>query len=69
MKTEALGETKEARKLVFQQVVENLYRLEMSGGYYAVVKRGGKQFRCSLKTKDRKLAERRLTELRAKWAT
>jgi hypothetical protein len=47
MKTEALGETKEARKLVFQQVVENLYRLEMSGGYYALVKRGGKQFRCS----------------------
>jgi hypothetical protein len=31
---------------------------ESSGGYYALLKRGGKQFRRSLKTKDRKLAER-----------
>jgi len=62
MNTEALGETKETRKLVFHRVAENLYRLEMSGGYYALVKRGGKQFRRSLKTKDRKLAERRLAE-------
>lgn len=65
METEALGETKAARKLVFHRVAENLYRLEMSGGYYALVKRGGKQFRRSLKTKDRKLAERRLAEYQA----
>jgi integrase len=65
MNTEALGETKETRKLVFHRVAENLYRLEMSGGYYALVKRGGKQFRRSLKTKDRKLAERRLAEFQA----
>jgi integrase len=64
MKTEALGETKVARKVVFHRVAENLYRLETSGGYYALVKRGDKQFRRSLKTKDRKLAERRLKELR-----
>ncbi len=32
--------------------------------YYALVKRGDKQFRRSLKTTDRKLAERRLAELR-----
>jgi len=51
---------------VFRKVGENLYRLESSGGYYALIKRGGKQFRRSLKTKDRKLAERRLAELRAK---
>jgi hypothetical protein len=50
---------------VFHRVAENLYRLEQSGGYYALLKRGDKQFRRSLKTKDRKLAERRLTELRA----
>jgi len=41
-------------------VGENLYRLESSGGYYAPIKKGGKQFRRSLKTKDRKLAERNL---------
>jgi hypothetical protein len=35
-------------------------------GYYALLKRGGKQFRRSLKTKDRKLADRRLNDLRAK---
>ncbi|HEX4120173.1 MAG TPA: tyrosine-type recombinase/integrase [Verrucomicrobiae bacterium] len=51
---------------VFHRVAENLYRLESSGGYYALLKRGGKQFRRSLKTKDRKLADRRLAELRAK---
>ena len=45
---------------------ENLYRLESSGGYYALIKKGGKQFRRSLKTKDRKLADRRLSELKEK---
>jgi hypothetical protein len=65
METEALGETKAARKVVFHRVAENLYRLEMTGGYYALLKRGDKQFRRSLKTKDRKLADRRLAELRA----
>jgi integrase-like protein len=65
METEALGEAKAARKLVFHRVAENLYRLETSGGYYALLKRGDKQFRRSLKTKDRKLADRRLVELRA----
>lgn len=54
-----------ARKLVFHRVSENLYRLETSGGYYALLKLGDKQFRRSLKTKDRKLADRRLVELRA----
>ncbi|WP_157693844.1 hypothetical protein [Opitutus sp. GAS368] len=56
---------KSARKVVFHRVAENLYRLENTGGYYALVKRGDKQFRRSLKTKDRKLAERRLDEYRA----
>jgi len=42
------------------------YRLESSNGYYALLKRGGKQFRRSLETKDRKLADRRLNDLRAK---
>ena len=65
MEAEALVEAKEARKLVFHRVAENLYRLETSGGYYALLKRGDKQFRRSLKTKDRKLADRCLIELRA----
>ena len=66
MKNDTLGEGVKARKLVFHRVAENLYRLETSGGYYALLKRGDKQFRRSLKTKDRKLADRRLAELRAK---
>ncbi|MDD3181010.1 MAG: tyrosine-type recombinase/integrase [Opitutaceae bacterium] len=39
--------------------------MEQTGGYYALLKRADKQFRRSLKTKDRKLADRRLAELRA----
>lgn len=65
MKIDAPEETKSARKVVFHRVAENLYRLESSGGYYALLKKADKQFRRSLKTKDRKLAERRLAELRA----
>ena len=50
----------------------NLYRLRLPGDkpnkptgfYYAVIKRGRKQFRRSLKTSDRKLAQRRLAELK-----
>ena len=49
---------------MFHKVAENLYRLESSGGYYALIKKGGKQFRRSLKTKDRKLADRRLKEIK-----
>jgi integrase len=66
MQNDTLGEgVKTARKNVFHRVAENLYRLENSGGYYGLVKRSDKQFRRSLKTKDRKLAERRLAELRS----
>lgn len=43
-------------------MTENLYRLEPSGGYYGLVKRGDKQFRRWPRTKVRKLAERRLKE-------
>ncbi|HEY3856935.1 MAG TPA: site-specific integrase [Verrucomicrobiae bacterium] len=64
--TEEKQPTLAAQQPVFHKVAENLYRLESSGGYYALVKRGGKQFRRSLKTKDRKLADRRLTEIKEK---
>src|SRR5436190_15225662 len=48
---------------LFHKVGECLYR-HTSGNYYALVKRGGKQFRRSLKTRDRRLAERKLADLR-----
>lgn len=48
----------------FVKVAECLYRYTASGGYYALMKRGGKQIRRSLRTHDRKLAERRLADLR-----
>jgi len=56
--------SKPSNSAVFQKVAECLYRNESSGGYYAFVKKSGKQIRRSLKTKDRKLADRRLREFR-----
>ena len=50
----------------FNRVAECLYRYSNTGTYYALVKRNGKQFRKSLKTADRQLAERRLPDFRAK---
>ncbi|MHB8524105.1 MAG: tyrosine-type recombinase/integrase [Limisphaerales bacterium] len=49
---------------VFRNVAQNLYRHAATGIYYALLKRGGKQFRRSLKTTDRALANRRLGDLR-----
>ncbi len=46
----------------YTRVAECLFRNDSSGKYYALVKRSGKQIRRSLKTTDRKLAERRLTD-------
>ncbi|MEY4939267.1 MAG: hypothetical protein RIQ93_1002, partial [Verrucomicrobiota bacterium] len=51
---------------LFRKVGECLYRNESSGTYYGLVKKSGKQYRRSLKTKDRKLAERRLSDFRQK---
>jgi len=45
----------------FKKVGQNLYR-DSAGRYYLLVKKGGKQFRRSLKTKDPALAKRRLRE-------
>lgn len=50
----------------FQKVAERLYRHQSSGVHNALVKRAGKQYRRSLKTADRKLAERSLAEFRQK---
>jgi integrase len=50
----------------FRKVAECLYRHQSSGVYYGLVKRSGKQYRRSLKTTDRKLAERSLAEFRQK---
>lgn len=46
------------------KVGECPYRRGERGTFYAIIKRYGKQFRRSLKTHDRKLAERRLATLR-----
>ena len=51
---------------VLTKVGECLYRNDSSGIYYALVKRSGKQFRKSLKSTDRALAQRRLVEFREK---
>lgn len=51
---------------MFQKVGECLYRHTSSKSYYALLKKEGKQIRRSLKTKDRKLAERRLKDFREK---
>ncbi len=48
------------------KVGECLYRRGERGKFYAIIKRNGKQFRRSLKTTDRKLAERRVAVLREK---
>ena len=59
--------TPSARKpYTFKRVSENLYKVVETGGYYALVKRGGKQIRRSLKTTDKALAKRRLAELKQK---
>jgi integrase len=60
-----LNRSESSSKLAFHCVAENLWRRESSGVYYAFLKRGRKQFHRSLKTKDRELAKRRLSELRA----
>ena len=54
-----------AENPVFNNVAENLCRHNKSGRYYALFKRGGKQIRKSLKTNDKDLAKRKLTDLRA----
>ena len=56
----------EPKRGAFQKVGECLYRRTSSGVYYGLVKRAGKQYRRSLKTSDRKLAERTLAEFREK---
>jgi integrase len=51
-------------KPAYRHVGENLYRRVSTRIYYALLKKGGKQFRRSLKTNDIALARRRLNELR-----
>lgn len=47
-----------------QHAGENLFRNQSSGIYYALFKRDGKQIRRSLKTADKELARRKLSDLR-----
>ena len=66
MQTRPNPDAKESDKSEFQKVGECLYRRTSSGVYYGLVKRAGKQYRRSLKTSDRKLAERNLADFRQK---
>lgn len=50
--------------VVFQKVGECLYRYSSSGVYYARIKVRGKEIRRSLRTTDRKLAQRKLAALK-----
>ena len=52
------------KEKAFVKVAECLYRNTSSQTYYAFLKRNGRQIRRSLRTKDRKLAERKLKEFR-----
>lgn len=49
---------------ILKRVAPGLYKYSASGVYFAHVRVGGKLFRESLKTSDRKLAERKLGEFR-----
>ena len=51
-----------------KRVAECLYQNESSKTYFALVKKNGQQTKRSLKTQDRKLAERRLREFREQMA-
>jgi integrase len=63
----ATEKMKEASDPLFlHKVAECLYRRESSGIYYALVKKSGKQYRRSLRTNERKLAERSLSDFREK---
>src|SRR4051812_32368344 len=66
MKSQGKTDEAEAQVGAFSKVAECLYRHTSSGTYYGLVKRSGKQYRRSLKTKDRKLAERQLAQFRQK---
>lgn len=71
---ETISVTESQAQLAKIERLPNLYRLRLpsdkpdkpTGFYYALIKRGRKQFRRSLKTTDRKLALRRLAELKNK---
>lgn len=64
MSHESQKQIKNDGKPEFLKVAENLYRRTSTEVYYALLKRGGKQYRRSLKTTDRALANRRLADLR-----
>src|SRR5262245_56072837 len=54
------------KKAVFVRVAQNLYRYVRTGTYYAFIKKSGRRLHRSLRTKDRKLAERRLADFKTR---
>ena len=59
-----MNTTDHCTQRTFKNVGECLWRHTQNGIYYALIKRKGKQYRRSLRTKDRKLAERKLASFR-----
>jgi integrase len=59
----SLNSPDESPKGDWQHAGENLRRRKSSGVYYAFIRRGGKQFRRSLKTTDKAFAKRGLADL------
>jgi integrase len=53
----------ETKNSAFEKVGECLYRYKPTGGYYARIKKAGKEIRQSLRTTDRALAKRKLADL------
>jgi hypothetical protein len=57
-------EEQECEAIRLKRVAECLYRNTGTGIFYVIAKRGGRQVKKSLRTNDRKLAERLSTDLR-----
>jgi hypothetical protein len=64
MKTTSNDTGKSGQEL--RRVGQCLYRSQQSGVYYAILKRGGKQIKRSLRTSDKALAKRRLADVSAR---
>lgn len=64
MKTDSMSQDNAGQ--ILQRVGHCLYRSEQTGRYYAILRRGGKQIKRSLRTTDQALAKRRLSDLEDK---
>ncbi len=59
-----LHEESQSKRGAFKRVAPGLYKYSVTGAYFAHLRIGGKLFRESLSTSDRKLADRKLIDFR-----